>query len=74
MRTQPGAIVADGMALKLYGEKELRFRTFDAQSLTIRFYVSDVSRSILSCQGVSLRVLGVSSVNSLTSYQPLCQI
>eukprot|EP00972_Heterocapsa_arctica_P009862 1450974-Heterocapsa_arctica.AAC.1 len=35
MRTQPGAIVADGRALKLYGEKEVEFRTFDGKSLKI---------------------------------------
>eukprot|EP00972_Heterocapsa_arctica_P076906 11343835-Heterocapsa_arctica.AAC.1 len=45
---QPGAIVADGRALTLYGQKKVVFRTFDRTPLTILFYVSDVSHSILS--------------------------
>eukprot|EP00972_Heterocapsa_arctica_P030171 4443986-Heterocapsa_arctica.AAC.1 len=38
---QPGAIVADGRPLKLYGQKEVVFRTYDGTPLTILFYVSD---------------------------------
>eukprot|EP00972_Heterocapsa_arctica_P094083 13876793-Heterocapsa_arctica.AAC.1 len=45
---QPGAIVADGRALTLYGQKKIVFRTVDGTPLTILFYVSDVSRSIIS--------------------------
>eukprot|EP00972_Heterocapsa_arctica_P032783 4826685-Heterocapsa_arctica.AAC.1 len=45
---RPGAIVADGRALPLYGTKNIIFQTIDGTSLTIIFYVSDVSRSILS--------------------------
>eukprot|EP00972_Heterocapsa_arctica_P081833 12059668-Heterocapsa_arctica.AAC.1 len=40
--------LVDGRALPLYGTQKVIFQTIDGTSLTITFYVSDVSRSILS--------------------------
>eukprot|EP00972_Heterocapsa_arctica_P084174 12401241-Heterocapsa_arctica.AAC.1 len=45
---RPGAIVADGRALPLYGTMKVNFETIDGVSLVVNFYVSDVSRSIVS--------------------------
>eukprot|EP00972_Heterocapsa_arctica_P086637 12771465-Heterocapsa_arctica.AAC.1 len=45
---KPGAIVADGRALKLYGSKKVHFETANGTNLIVNFYVSEVSRSILS--------------------------
>eukprot|EP00972_Heterocapsa_arctica_P036386 5355837-Heterocapsa_arctica.AAC.2 len=44
----PGAVVADGRALPLYGTKKVNFETINGVSLVVNFYVSDVSRSIVS--------------------------
>eukprot|EP00972_Heterocapsa_arctica_P006656 974210-Heterocapsa_arctica.AAC.1 len=45
---KPSAFVADGRALKLYGVKKVCFDIANDVSLIVNFYVSDVSRSIIS--------------------------
>eukprot|EP00972_Heterocapsa_arctica_P073976 10918494-Heterocapsa_arctica.AAC.1 len=45
---KPGAIVADGHTLKLYGVKKVHFETVHGANFIVNFYVSDISRSIIS--------------------------
>ena len=48
LASQPSAVVADGRALPMHGSKLVNFVTAHGEKIAIRFFVSDVSRSILS--------------------------